>query len=395
MQKALPKLCEEMKRNKQEIIKTVESFSFTVDIWTSHYTVQSYIGLTCYWLTSDFVRKMVVLHRQPISGSHSALNIQTSWQDMLKNWGIDKARCHVVVTDSAANMVKTFRDLAFDRAACFTHTIQLALKDGLLAQRVILDACAVVRSLVGHFKHSSSATDRLHDIQKQLQLPFHNLVQDVSTRWSSTHDMLERVLEQRRVLVVYETETTDSVKLPTANQWKVIEKTTVMLRQYARLTEQSCRADASISSVIPSLAALRYFLDSDEMITGMSGVNAMRAELVTALKNRFKTLNDNVLFSVATALDSRHKLRFFNAQESAAVTEHVLKCLPKPNVPLSQDESSTSPPPTKKIVAGYWDCYDLASQVNQCASQDMHEDNGKCHCKAATTISNYQYDYLL
>ena len=58
--------------------------------------------------------------------------------------------------------------------------------------------------------------------------------------------MLERVLEQRRVLVVHETETTENVKLPTANQWQVIEKSTVMLRQFARLTEQSCRADASI-----------------------------------------------------------------------------------------------------------------------------------------------------
>ena len=59
-------------------------------------------------------------------------------------------------------------------------------------------------------------------------------------------------------------------------------------------------------SVIPSLAALRYFLDSEEMIAGMSGVNTMRAELATALKNRFKTLNDNVLFTVAMALDPRY-----------------------------------------------------------------------------------------
>ncbi len=182
--------------------------------------------------------------------------------------------------------------------------------------------------------------------------------------------MLERVLEQRRALVVYDTENTDSVKLPTASQWQTIEKMVAILRQFAILTEQSCRADASIYSVIPSLAALIYFLSSDEMIASMSGVNTMRAELVTTLKNRFKGLHENVLYSVATALDPRHKLRFFNAQESAAVTEHILKCLPKPTVPLtdSHDDSDTlRPPPTKKMVTGYWDCYELASQVTQCA----------------------------
>jgi len=93
---------------------------------------------------------------------------------MLGNWGIDKARCHVVISDSAANMIKTFKEFGLDRAPCFTHMIQLAPKDGLLAQRVIIYTCAVVQGVIGHFKYSSSATNLLHEIQKSLQLHFHN-----------------------------------------------------------------------------------------------------------------------------------------------------------------------------------------------------------------------------
>jgi hypothetical protein len=189
----------------------------------------------------------------------------------------------------------------------------------------------------------------------------------------------------------------DKVKLPTANQWQVIEKTIVMLRQFARLTEHSCRADASISSVIPSLAAISYFLSSDEMVADMSGVNTMRAELVKALKSRFKTLHEDMLFAVATALDPRHKLRFFDARESAAVTQYIINCLPKPIVPLTNSQEngdSSTQPPAKKRVTGYWDCYELASKMTQSAEdQNMHEnpeDSVSVHGTATASIGEWK-----
>jgi hypothetical protein len=315
---------------------------------------------------------MAVLHCQPFYGKHTAVNIEKAWGDMMENWAIDKNRCHAVVSDSAANMRRTFQDLTLERAPCFAHSIQLALKDGLLAQRVVIDTTAVVRGLVGHFKHSSSATDRLHEIQNELQLPMHKLIQDVTTRWSSTFNMLERVLEQRRAIIVYGSDENDkNVKLPTANQWQVIEKMVVLLRQFARLTESSCRGDASISSVLPSLAALNYFLSTDETIASMSGVNTMRSELVSALENRFRGWRDTLLFTIATALDPRHKLRFFNCNESLVVKKAILQLLPKPIVPESETDVITdddAPPPAKKAILGYWDCYDLASTANNPAT---------------------------
>ena len=39
-------------------------------------------------------------------------------------------------------------------------------------------------------------TSKLAEIQRQLSLPEHKLMQDVSTRWNSTYIMLERFYEQ-------------------------------------------------------------------------------------------------------------------------------------------------------------------------------------------------------
>jgi zinc finger BED domain-containing protein 4 len=127
----IPELYSEVRETLQRAISEQSSLAFTVDIWTCQYTIQSYLGLTCHWLTKDFQRKMAVLLCQPFEDSHTALNIADAWKTMMKDWQLtseNSPKCHVVVSDSAANMIKTFRELMIDRIACFAHTLQLVVK---------------------------------------------------------------------------------------------------------------------------------------------------------------------------------------------------------------------------------------------------------------------------
>ena len=64
--------------------------------------------------------------------------------------------------------------------------MQLIVKDGLEAQRAIIDAVFIVLTLVGHFWHSTKATEALKAIQnifctEGTPHPKHRLIQDVST----------------------------------------------------------------------------------------------------------------------------------------------------------------------------------------------------------------------
>ena len=50
---------------------------------------------------------------------------------------------------------------------------------------------------MGHFEHSYLAKNALKVNQKKLGFPVHKLIQDVVTRWNSTHEMIGQILEQR------------------------------------------------------------------------------------------------------------------------------------------------------------------------------------------------------
>lgn len=370
--KMIPRLYTDVKTQLNAVIDNEPHLSFTVDTWTAKNTAHSYMGLTCHWLTADFTRQMAVLHCQSFVGSHNSLNIGESWNRMLSLWNITTTRCHTVISDGAANMVRTFTDVRVNRISCFVHTIQLVVKDGLLSQRAVIDACAVSRSLVSHFRHSSSATDRLSEIQQELGLPLHKLIQDVATRWSSTHQMITRLTEQRRAVTVYITECDDKKRpaLPTVNQWQLLERVSVLLEQFAQLTAESCKADASISYVIPALSAVSYFLESTESDTITSGVNTMKRELLSSLQRRFAAVMTNKYYVVATAVDPRFKLQFFTEDSTVELCKAEIKIIaPKPletqNEPSADDSETETTSPAKKVVRGYWDCFELAKRSAQ------------------------------
>lgn len=54
-----------------------------------------------------------------------------------------------------------------------------------------------VRRVTGFFHQSAIGLHTLQEKQKLLELSAHRLITDVSTRWNSAHDMVERFLEQQ------------------------------------------------------------------------------------------------------------------------------------------------------------------------------------------------------
>jgi len=167
-------------------LTSVQWYSFTTDIWSTEVRNDSLHSFTVHWLTEIFERKEAVLHAHPLSGSHSGEMLCREYNAMLSKWKINNEQVHLIVRDNASNMVKPMSDGDFEDLGCFAHTLQLIINDGIFSQRAVTDLLAICRQIVGHFKCSPLAYDRLKSIQDRLQLKQHRLKQDVATRWNST-----------------------------------------------------------------------------------------------------------------------------------------------------------------------------------------------------------------
>jgi len=287
--------------------------SFTTNTWTAEHSTQSFMGLTCHWWTNSFVCHSVVLHCAAFNEHHTAKNLLTVFELMLQKWNI-------VIRDNAFNIVKCFRDGNYASVGCFAHTLQLCVRDGLLNQKCATDITGAVRQLVGHFKHSSSAIARLHELQKELGLPQHQLIQDVATRWNSTFYMLRHILEQRRSISLYCAEV-ESVSALTAQQWTITENAVALLQPFEEVTREVSSAQASISVVIPMLKLLAAVFQKD---AGADGVKSMNVGLLEAVDSRFADVEENSLYSCATLLDPHFKQRFLSESGHSAARAHLL-----------------------------------------------------------------------
>ena len=174
---------------REEIHSQGDNFpiSFTTDIWTREAGGDSLISWTAHYINQEsFTREERILQVYPFPGSHTAEAISEMITKMLDSWAIEKTRVHVVVRDNATNMVAGIQKAELSAIGCTIHTLQLVIKDCIMTQRVVNDILARCRRIVGHFKHSHLAVERLRSIQKQLNLPYHRLMQDEPTRWDST-----------------------------------------------------------------------------------------------------------------------------------------------------------------------------------------------------------------
>lgn len=106
-------------------------------------------------------------------------------------WGItSKVQC--MVTDNASNMILSAQLLHLRHVPCFAHNLNLIVKKALDQTPVINEICQKARKIVGLFRSSCKAKDKLVEMQGLMGRPALKLIQEVETRWNSTFDILQR-----------------------------------------------------------------------------------------------------------------------------------------------------------------------------------------------------------
>ena len=237
--------------------------------------------------------------------------------DILSEFGVTLEKSVNVITDNATNvrMAMTKMMVNFKWRPCSTRTLQLVINNGLDNKDVtdLSKMLSKTRSIVGHYRHSLTATTLLNKVQKDNNVSQHRLKQDVATRWNFQVVMLERLLEQRKAVTLCLAETSGKSvpKNLTTHEWSTAEDLVVALRPFLDITVlMSSARYPTLWVIIPVLDGLINFLKSTE---GGLGLLKIFIELI---KSKFGKFFRDEELCVATIMDTRFKAVLFTSAES-------------------------------------------------------------------------------
>lgn len=169
---------------------------------------------------------------------------------------------------------------------------------------------------MGHFKHSNLATEKLKEFQKQMGLPELKVKQDVSTRWNSSLNMIERLIQIKNPLSAAMSSLRRAPNCLTSNEWDIITDCAPILKPFESLTiELSGEKYPTLSLVIPLVRGLQYTVRKVRPETD-AGI-LLQSSLLDVVSRRLGSLEKNKIVSKSTLLDPKFKKTAFGLEDNA------------------------------------------------------------------------------
>lgn len=152
------------------LLRETHAVSLTIDGWTSNVN-ENCLGITCHFFE---VTKFLTLHSTTldvilIEKDETANNLSQLIRNCLTEWEIFDKVNHIV-TDNAANMKLTVELLNKKHFPCFTHSLNLVLRNAITKcnNNEVLLVITKCKNLVTFFHHSPKASRMLKEANKKL-----------------------------------------------------------------------------------------------------------------------------------------------------------------------------------------------------------------------------------
>lgn len=338
-ERILPEIYDSMKNKIITELLKQDFLSFSTDMWTSKYTAQSYMCLTTHYLNDDFEPKSAAISCVKFDDIHTAENINLKFNIIIDEWNININKCFAIVHDNAANAKKAFGSGLILQTFCFSHTLQLVIKDAFRNNKLITDLFNKVRRIITHFKSSFTSAQKLRKIQEKIKKPHLRLIQDIVTRWNSSYYMIKRFLLMKDEIVIFLAENTLDI-IVNAHEWFIIEELIKLLGPFEQITNEISNSACSISIVIPALKVLEKSL-AIQIIC--SEVFLFRSQLNDSLNTRFSEILKNRVYNTATFLDPRFKKSFLDEKNFLFVKEELSMMISKNEVIIHENVKRETP----------------------------------------------------
>uniref|UniRef100_A0A915DQY9 Uncharacterized protein n=1 Tax=Ditylenchus dipsaci TaxID=166011 RepID=A0A915DQY9_9BILA len=176
--------------------------------------------------------------------------------EAMKRFDIESAKVHLVLRDAAASMKKTTELMNVNSFDCFTHKLQLSIKDGMQTMGDLDDLFEKCKRLVRKVRKSNVQREYFKELQKQFDSPLRILSQHAS------NDL-------------------NNLPVLTEVDWALIESLlNVLAPIYAATMELQARK-TTISCVIPMYRSLVHSLKKAK---GVAMLDAFRAKIAQVWK---------------------------------------------------------------------------------------------------------------
>lgn len=152
-------------------------------------------------------------------------------KSVMAEWHISH-KVAAIISDNAANILSAVRLGEWRSIACFAHSLNRVVQQ---ATTEITDVITQVKNIVEYFHRSTQGQKKLTATQQQMNLHVLKLKQDVKTRWNSTIDMLQRIVQVKdAVIATVALQRSDlSIK---EQDWEIIEGVLPLLKPFYEIT---------------------------------------------------------------------------------------------------------------------------------------------------------------
>jgi hypothetical protein len=320
-------------KTKDEVVADLQRecdlvYSLTSDGWSPDFPTASgdrYLSLTLHYVGVDWKMHSRVLTCKCLSGEHSSAAMAAFLKDTLTEFSLSTDQLHGVVTDNLASAVNAGKLLGGYSMHCVAHILNLAVKNDVMGVKGgvmeddgdremevemiqgdeaggLRDVLSRCRAIVTRYHQSKVLQAELTEHEQKLHLPEMTLIGDVKTRWNSTYDMIDRLIQLKDALDLIPL--TEDMRLSPA-EWRSLIALRSSLKPFAdATTELSGSLHCTVSQTLPILFVLAASAAADGSRIGKALCEALRSRVKETMENHF-------LLATSAFVDPRHKSFWF------------------------------------------------------------------------------------
>ncbi|XP_070764945.1 E3 SUMO-protein ligase ZBED1-like [Enoplosus armatus] len=309
----------ENKKQLQSILAFADEIVLTCELWSSK-PEDSYLTVGCHFVDIHGNLKSYMLTTTSLFGDTSAGNIDHQLSAVMEAWRV-KEKVHSVVRAGMPQLknVKT----KWIQMPCFADTLNVVFRD-LMSNEELSNVLRKCHNIVRFFKYDSEAEGKLRHVQNQLNMEQEELIMYSGDRWLPWLDMLQRLSQQYKAMVMVFDERGKLDLILNENDKEKMKNIIAALEPLRRATSMMKEGFQTISAMLPLLKGLMDNLREEE-----KRKNDVAKTLLSKCKEEFGDVNNHRL-ALNTFLDPRYKNHLGKQNKTRAMDKIKQELTPGP-----------------------------------------------------------------